>query len=86
MPRANLCALYPCANSLCLVPFPAAGSVSCWGANDFGQLGAGSSASSIRASAAVAVSLGSNVLAAELDAQGHHHACVRTLEGRVKCW
>jgi len=63
-----------------------AGGVICWGANDYGQLGAGSTAAIVHASAASQVALGTNVLAAELNARGHHHACVRTLDGRIKCW
>jgi alpha-tubulin suppressor-like RCC1 family protein len=60
--------------------------VLCWGANDYGQLGIGSTEPTVAPERSREVSLGEGVRAAELDARGHHHVCVRTIEGRIKCW
>jgi len=59
----------------------AAGGVMCWGANDAGQLGSGTTTGS--PSPVGVVGLQSNVTAV---ATGDRHACALTTAGGVKCW
>jgi alpha-tubulin suppressor-like RCC1 family protein len=59
----------------------AAGAVWCWGANESGQLGDGSTASQARATRAVA-----GLPAVVELALGEGHSCAREAEGRVWCW
>jgi len=54
----------------------------CWGRNDFGQLGDGSTTDR---SAPAAVSLGSGVSVASV-AAGSHHSCAVTSGGGALCW
>ena len=59
------------------------GAVICWGANQYGQLGAG-------VMAAPAVQLGPTAVLSITDARavsaGGSHACVLQTSGRVACW
>jgi hypothetical protein len=59
----------------------AAGGVMCWGANDAGQLGSGTTTGS--PNPINVVGLQSNVTAV---ATGDRHACALTTTGGVKCW
>jgi alpha-tubulin suppressor-like RCC1 family protein len=56
------------------------GRVQCWGANDRGQLGDGTTTASL---APVTVS---NLTDAVSMSGGSRHTCVRTATGRVRCW
>ncbi|MGY8702341.1 MAG: hypothetical protein ACKVHH_06500, partial [Candidatus Poseidoniales archaeon] len=58
------------------------GSVVCWGANDKGQLGIGTTSAS---EAPSIVSLPSGVVALSVSA-GSDHSCVATSSGSVYCW
>ena len=66
------------------------GSVKCWGANDYGQLGQGTATSAHRGDAAN--ELGTSLPGIELDgpalaiSAGYYHACALLEGGFVKCW
>lgn len=57
------------------------GGVTCWGANEFGQLGNGTTADSAVPVAVKGLAQGVRELAS-----GGGHACALTGEGRLKCW
>ena len=59
------------------------GTVQCWGANSWGQLGRDTSLGSTSASHPAPVTDLSNVVAI---ATGGAHSCVRLTDGTVKCW
>jgi alpha-tubulin suppressor-like RCC1 family protein len=59
------------------------GAVKCWGSNQFGQLGDGSTFPVDRPVPATVSGLGSGVAAI---AVGGYHACALTTGGAVKCW
>ncbi|AYM95859.1 IPTL-CTERM sorting domain-containing protein [Acidovorax sp. 1608163] len=59
----------------------AAGAAQCWGVNDFGQLGDGSTTD--RASPVAVTGLGAGVAAI---AVGGFHACALTTVGSLQCW
>jgi alpha-tubulin suppressor-like RCC1 family protein len=56
------------------------GTLSCWGNNDSGQLGDGTTQTR---SAAAQVTIGSSVAAVDA---GFHHVCARLTDGTVRCW
>jgi alpha-tubulin suppressor-like RCC1 family protein len=56
------------------------GSVECWGANDFGQLGNGSNAPS-----ATAVNV-TNLTDAVAVSAGDDHTCAERVDGSIRCW
>jgi alpha-tubulin suppressor-like RCC1 family protein len=58
-----------------------AGSVLCWGANEFGQLGNGSTTDSHVPVAVSGLSSGVTAIAA-----GLYHTCARIADGSVQCW
>ena len=60
------------------------GSVSCWGRDDFGQLGDGATANQ-GAPAPVTLSSNESVLATAI-AAGASHTCALTSDGRIFCW
>ena len=57
------------------------GGVTCWGANEFGQLGNGTTANSNVPINAKGLATGVSAIAA-----GHEHTCALTWGGRVQCW
>jgi alpha-tubulin suppressor-like RCC1 family protein len=57
------------------------GGVVCWGHNNYGQLGDGTTTS--RSTPTAVSGLGSGVAAI---AVGLHHTCARTTSGAIKCW
>lgn len=57
------------------------GRVQCWGKNEFGQLGDGSTTNRTRPVSVVGLSEDAESLSA-----GHFHACVATQSGAAKCW
>lgn len=59
------------------------GRLSCWGDNEYGQVGAAIGAGRATVAAPSVVSLGGRV--AQVVA-GRHHTCARTAEGNVWCW
>ncbi len=58
------------------------GGVACWGSNDFGELGDGTTGG-MRATQQEVLGLGSGVLAI---GTGQHYTCALTTAGVVKCW
>ncbi|MBK6534769.1 MAG: hypothetical protein IPF99_36100 [Deltaproteobacteria bacterium] len=56
------------------------GTVQCWGANDLGQLGDGSTTT--RLSPVMVMGLSNAV---EI-AAGYNHTCARLMDGSVRCW
>lgn len=58
----------------------ASGALSCWGANNFGQLG---DASTTNRAVPTAISIGG---AAAKVSMGRHHSCVVLTDGAVQCW
>ena len=63
---------------------PADGSVRCWGLNDFGQLGTGSTGGS--SSSPVQVRQETGLTNAVAVAGGARHTCALRADGRVFCW
>lgn len=59
------------------------GRLSCWGDNEYGQVGAAINPARATVAVPAAVSLVGHV--AQVSA-GHHHTCARTTEGDVWCW
>lgn len=55
----------------------------CWGKNDYGQLGRGTSLSAGREVPAKATHIGAAVLSMSM---GDHHACAVTVENGLRCW
>lgn len=66
-------------DSTCVVT--SAGFVNCWGANDFGQLGDGTTQSFKNTPVTV-----SNISGVKQVAMGYNHACAITQTGSVSCW
>ena len=65
------------AHSCALLPD---GTLSCWGYNEFGQLGNGTT---VDTSTAVAVA---GITGATAVSAGHHHTCALLGDGTVRCW
>jgi alpha-tubulin suppressor-like RCC1 family protein len=59
------------------------GGVLCWGSNNLGQLGSGSTSTTATTSASAPIGLASNVA---YFGAGFDHACAVTTSGGVKCW
>jgi alpha-tubulin suppressor-like RCC1 family protein len=63
-----------------------AGAVKCWGANWYGQLGAGTTTAAIATPTAAAKPLDTEVVQIALAAFDSGHACARRGDGTVWCW
>ena len=61
------------------------GTVSCWGNNEFGQLGSGRDTAQIVFEDRQTIDFGPGLTPVQLVA-GNHHACVRFDDGGIKCW
>ena len=55
-------------------------SISCWGSNNYGQLGDGTTTDNSTPQTV------SNISTATDIALGHYHTCVLLSDGTVKCW
>lgn len=62
------------------------GSVRCWGANDRGQLGNGTTVDSARAVQVVGVGGSGTIAGIGAVAAGGEHTCAATTAGNVRCW
>jgi alpha-tubulin suppressor-like RCC1 family protein len=77
-----------------LVQIGASSAVKCWGRNDFGQLGLGDVTGVFVAVGDQPNEMGNNLPAVQPGTDfsvrevvaGGHHNCVRSSDGRVKCW